>query len=102
MTNDRMVKILYNWEPICTRFAGRPKFVWENDIKEDLRIMEINNWTKCIQVRVKWKESPKLSNSEVVAPDDDDDVVDEEEEEEEEAATRTKRGSYFCVRWSFC
>jgi hypothetical protein len=24
--------------------------------KEDLRIVKINNWTKCIQDRVKWKE----------------------------------------------
>jgi hypothetical protein len=39
-----------------TRLAGRPKLRWENDIKEDLRIMKINNRTECIQVRVKWKE----------------------------------------------
>ena len=55
--------------------------MWENDIKEDLRIMKINDWTKCIQVRVKWKEGPKLSNSEAVAPGDDDDDDDGEEEE---------------------
>jgi len=30
--------------------------MWENDIKEDLRIMKINNWKKCIQVRVKWTD----------------------------------------------
>ena len=27
-----------------------------NDIKEYLRIVKINNWTRCIQGRVKWKE----------------------------------------------
>jgi hypothetical protein len=32
------------------------KIGWENDIKEDIRIMKINNWTKCVQDRVKWKE----------------------------------------------
>jgi hypothetical protein len=34
--------------------------------------MKINKWTKCIQDWVKWKEvveKPKLSNSEVAAPD---------------------------------
>jgi hypothetical protein len=36
--------------------AGRRKIRWKNDIKEDLRIMEINNQTKCIQNQVKWKE----------------------------------------------
>jgi hypothetical protein len=28
----------------------------ENDIKEDLGIMRVNNWAKCIQYRVTWKE----------------------------------------------
>jgi hypothetical protein len=42
MTNDRMVKRLYKWKPICTRIAGRPKPRWEKDIK-DLRIVEINS-----------------------------------------------------------
>ena len=35
--------------------------------------MKINKWTKCIHDWVKWKEAverPKLSNSEVVAPDE--------------------------------
>jgi hypothetical protein len=48
MTNDRMVKKLYEWKLICTRLAGRPNVGWENDIK-DLRIIKINNWKKCIQ-----------------------------------------------------
>jgi len=51
-----MVQKLYEWKPISTRLAGRPKVRWENDIKEDLRIMKINNWTKCIQDRVKWRK----------------------------------------------
>jgi len=50
-----MVKKLHEWRPTATRLAG-PKLKWENDIKEDLRIMKINNWTKCIQDWVKWKE----------------------------------------------
>ena len=41
---------------ISTRIAGRPKIGWENDIKGDLGIMKINNWTKCIQDQVKWME----------------------------------------------
>jgi hypothetical protein len=43
-----MVKKLYEWRPIATRLAG-PKIKWENDIKVDLRITKINNWTKYIQ-----------------------------------------------------
>jgi len=43
-------------ETDITRLAGTPNIIWENDIKDDLRPMKINNWTKCIQVRVKFKE----------------------------------------------
>ena len=56
MTNDRLVKKLYEWNPIYTRPAERPKTGWENDIKVDLWTVKINNWTKHIQDRVKWKE----------------------------------------------
>jgi hypothetical protein len=38
------------------KLAGRPKIRWENDIEEDIRIMKINNWTKYIHYRVKWKK----------------------------------------------
>ena len=41
--------------PLSVRLAGRPKIRWENNMKEDLRITKICNWTKCIQGRVKWK-----------------------------------------------
>jgi hypothetical protein len=37
-----MIKKLYDWKQISTRLAGRPKSRWENDMKEDLRIMKIN------------------------------------------------------------
>jgi hypothetical protein len=30
-----MVSKLYEWKPIPTRLAGRPKIRWENDVKED-------------------------------------------------------------------
>jgi hypothetical protein len=40
-------------KPMSTRFAGRPQIRWENDVKEDLRIMKING--QCIQDWVKWK-----------------------------------------------
>jgi hypothetical protein len=51
-----MVKKLYEWKPMSKSLAGRPRTGWENDVKGDVRIMKINNRTKCIQDRVKWKE----------------------------------------------
>ena len=41
---------------MCTGLAVRLNSGGENDMKEDLRIMKINIWTKCIQDRGKWKE----------------------------------------------
>jgi hypothetical protein len=38
------------------RIAGRPEVRWGKDVKEVARIMKINNWAKCIQDRVKWRE----------------------------------------------
>jgi hypothetical protein len=35
--------------------AARSKIKCENDIKGDLRILKMNNWTIYIQDRVKWK-----------------------------------------------
>jgi hypothetical protein len=35
--------------------AGRPKIRWENDIKEAVRIMRVNNWAICIQDGVKGR-----------------------------------------------
>jgi hypothetical protein len=49
MTNNRVVRKLYEWKPMSKGLAGRPKIRWENDIREEnIRIMKINNWTKCI------------------------------------------------------
>jgi hypothetical protein len=33
----------YEWKPISRRLPGRTKIRWENRIKEDLRIIKINN-----------------------------------------------------------
>jgi len=67
MTNDRMVKKLYYWKPKSRRLAGRPEIRWENDIKGDLRIMGVNNSTKCTQDRVKCKEVAEKART--VAPE---------------------------------
>lgn len=71
-----MVKKLYEWKPICTRSAGRPKVGWENDTK-DLRIIKINNWSICIQDGLSGRKQlrrPKLSSSELVAPDEEEEA----------------------------
>jgi hypothetical protein len=59
-----MVKKLHEWKTISERPAVRRKIGWQNDIKEDLRIMKINNWTKCIEDRVKREEEEENEEEE--------------------------------------
>jgi hypothetical protein len=37
------------------RPVGRPKNRWEDDIRNDIKKLKINNWTNCIQDRKNWK-----------------------------------------------
>jgi hypothetical protein len=57
MGSDRMVKKVYEWKPTSTRPQGRPKLRWENDIKNDLKEIKLNDWRICIQDRNKWKRT---------------------------------------------
>jgi hypothetical protein len=45
MINKMAIKKLCDLKPICTGLTGKPKIGWKNGIKEDLRIVKINNWT---------------------------------------------------------
>jgi hypothetical protein len=47
-------KKLYGWNRYLQDWQ-EDQNRWGNDKIEDLRNMKINNWTKCIQDRVKWK-----------------------------------------------
>jgi hypothetical protein len=50
-------------KPTSKGLAGRPRIRWENDIKEDLRVLKTNNWTKLIYGGVKWKEVVERSRT---------------------------------------
>jgi hypothetical protein len=56
MPDYRMVKKVYEWTPMSIRPLGRPKNRWEDDVKNDVINMNINNWKDCIRNRSKWKE----------------------------------------------
>ena len=55
MPDTRTVKI-FNWKPLTKRSQGRPKYRWEDNIKQDIWQMKIKNWTACVQDREKWKK----------------------------------------------
>jgi hypothetical protein len=56
MPDDRMVKKVYEWTPMSTRPLGRPKNRWEDDVKNYVVNMRLNNWKECIRNRPKWKK----------------------------------------------
>ena len=55
MPDIRTVKKIFNWKPLTERSQGKPKYRWEDNIKQDICQM-IKNWIACIQDRGKWKE----------------------------------------------
>jgi hypothetical protein len=46
---------IFNWTPVTVRSKGRPKQRWEDNIIQDIRQLNVKNWTTSVQHRVKWK-----------------------------------------------
>jgi hypothetical protein len=56
MSDSRTVKKIFNWKTLTKRSQGRPKYRWEDNIKQGICQMKIKIWTPCVQDREKWKE----------------------------------------------
>jgi hypothetical protein len=56
MSDTRTVKKIFNWKPLTKRSQERSKYRWEDNIKQDICQMKIDNWTACVQDREKWKK----------------------------------------------
>jgi hypothetical protein len=68
MPDSRTVKKIFNWTPLTARSKGRPKQRWEDYIIQDIRQVNIKNWTVCVQDRTKLKnvvQKAKTFNKEV-------------------------------------
>jgi len=48
MPDTRTVKKIFNWKPLTKRSQGRPKYRWEDNIKQDICQMKIKNWIACV------------------------------------------------------
>jgi ferredoxin-fold anticodon binding domain-containing protein len=44
------------WTSMPKRSLERPKNRWEDDVKNNVKDMRINNWKDCIGNRPKWNE----------------------------------------------
>ena len=56
MADTRTVKKIFKWKSLTKRSQGRPKYRWEDNIKQDICQMKVKNWIACVQDRGKWKE----------------------------------------------
>jgi hypothetical protein len=54
MSPNRSIKNLYTRKPLDARPVGRPKTRWEDEVKADIKKMELPNWKIIIQDRTKW------------------------------------------------
>ena len=43
-------------ETVCNKTKERPRVRWEEDVRNDLRKMGVNNWKQRTQERKQWKE----------------------------------------------
>jgi hypothetical protein len=55
MPDGRTVKKITNWKPIAPRHIGRPRLRWEEDVRNDLKAMKVQNLKKRTQDTNKWK-----------------------------------------------
>jgi hypothetical protein len=55
MLETSVVRKIYKRKPFKGRPAGSPKSRWEDDIRNDMRRMEIVKWTEQVQDHPKWK-----------------------------------------------
>ena len=55
MSEERVVKRLYQNTPEGSRSVGRPRLMWMDDVREDLRRMGVTNWRIRAHRRYDWK-----------------------------------------------
>jgi len=56
MPDTRTVKKVFNWKPLTKRLQGRPKYRWEDNIKQDICQLKIQNCIAFVQNRGNWEE----------------------------------------------
>jgi len=56
MPETSTVKRIHKWKAFTGRPAGRPKFRWEDDVRNDLKKIVLMKWAEQVQDRLKWKD----------------------------------------------
>jgi len=55
MSDERVVKSIYKWKPHATGPKGRTRLRWDDDVRDDLRKMGVNNRKQKAQERKPWR-----------------------------------------------
>jgi hypothetical protein len=55
MSDTTIVSKIYRWKPFTGRPVGKPRSRWEDDVRNDMKKMEIIKWTGQVQDRLKWE-----------------------------------------------
>ena len=56
MAEDNIVQKIKSSKPMSKRPIGRPKTLWEDDVLEDIKSINVSNWKKVAQNRDSWKK----------------------------------------------
>ena len=56
MAEYNIMQKIKRWKPMSKRLIGRPKTRWEDDVLEEIKSININNWKKVAQNRDSWKK----------------------------------------------
>jgi hypothetical protein len=52
-----MVKRVTEWRPMAARRFCRPGLRWEDDVREDLSKMKIQNWSEMAMDKEAWRNN---------------------------------------------
>ena len=63
MPETSIVQKMYKWKPFTRRAVGRPKYRWKDDVREDLKKMELIKWVQQVQDRFKWKATAEKAKT---------------------------------------
>jgi hypothetical protein len=50
------VNKIFKWNPLTKRLQGRPKYRWEDNIRQDICQIKVKDWRACVQDQGEWKK----------------------------------------------
>jgi len=56
MPETSIVKRIHKWKPLTGRPAGRPKFRWEDDVRNGVKKMKLVKWAEQVQDLLRWED----------------------------------------------